>query len=61
MKKLIVFLLFAFLHMIAVGVFLHMNGAGLAGFIAMLLVNVVLFCLDRYVFKENIYTSLTST
>lgn len=26
-----------------------------------LLVNVVLFCLDRYVFKENIYTSLTST
>lgn len=34
------------------------GGPGLAGFITLLLVNVALFCIDRYVLKENIYTSL---
>lgn len=35
-----------------------LNGAkGLSGFIALLFINVCLFLYDRYVRKENIYTS----
>lgn len=74
MKRLIVFLLFAFLPMIAVGVFLHMNGAGataseasgtapaaLLGFFftaGSMLIPLLAVVFTRLIFKEPVFDGL---